>query len=268
MIGRFAAVLALMTAGAMAFALPALGHHVSGATYEGTHDDSGDIQLVVTADGTGISSFLATSISADTCDFFQLGESFEPPIPIVDHAFSHESDIGLSITGKFPAPGKAEGTLRARQAGVPPSIPPCDSGDIEWSAEAPVPTASPTPSPTPTSSPSPTPSVFVQGDADCDGDVDEDDVFAILHSASGLEGFGACPVAAGVVQGIELRDVNCDLAIDGLDALHVLLFVADLPQLPLPTGCPLVGEPNRLTLRLRVDVRKHLLLCFGRFLEV
>jgi hypothetical protein len=36
---------------------------------------------------------------------------------------------------------------------------------------------------------------------------------------------------------------TCDGSINGIDALDVLLFLTDLPELPLPTGCPAVGQP-------------------------
>lgn len=67
---------------------------------------------------------------------------------------------------------------------------------------------------------------------------------AILGAAAEVGDSGACPVAAGIgAPGVELRDVNCDFSITALDGLDVLLHMAELPQLPLPTGCLEVGEP-------------------------
>lgn len=84
----------------------------------------------------------------------------------------------------------------------------------------------------------------IQGDADCDRDVELDDAANILGSAAGVSENGACPAAADVdVQGLETRDVDCDLSITAIDVLNVLLYVAELDQLTVPVGCAAVGDP-------------------------
>lgn len=70
------------------------------------------------------------------------------------------------------------------------------------------------------------------------------DMIAILAEAAGVGGTDACATSVSVrVQGSDARDVNCDGFVDALDVLHVLLYMADLPQTPLPTGCAAVGDP-------------------------
>jgi hypothetical protein len=83
----------------------------------------------------------------------------------------------------------------------------------------------------------------VQGDIDCDGDVDEDDVFALLAGIATGEPGGPCEAAAGAgASGTDGRDVNCDSEVTGVDALHILLFVAGLPELDKPGDCAAVGS--------------------------
>jgi hypothetical protein len=42
---------------------------------------------------------------------------------------------------------------------------------------------------------------------------------------------------------MERADVNCDGARTSVDALGILRFVAVLPPLTAPPGCPPVGQP-------------------------
>ena len=96
------------------------------------------------------------------------------------------------------------------------------------------------PTAAPTMTPSPTPVQAIMGDADCDGDADLHDVTLMLREIGGTEE-GGCNQPAGLLG--DPRDVNCDSVLTTLDPLDVLLHLAGLPELPLPSGCPAVGEP-------------------------
>ena len=116
---------------------------------------------------------------------------------------------------------------------------------------SPTPTPTPTPSLTPTAtpvgqtpSPSPTPVAPIQGDGDCDGVVGFEDLGSILREAAGLADETGCAQApaVGSLGAANTRDADCDGSVTTLDGLDVLLHLAGLNELPLPSGCPAVGE--------------------------
>lgn len=113
----------------------------------------------------------------------------------------------------------------------------------------PSPTPSPTLSPSPTASASPsatpsptgTPAGPLLGDADCDGEIDTSDVVTVLAGVSDTGDPAGCTAASGVTP-LNTADADCDGLVTPLDALNILLHIADLPALPLPSGCPAVGD--------------------------
>jgi len=184
---------------------PASANHIAGATYTGTHSaGGGTVTFTVSGDGSGITSFSATDVPGDFCDFPEIKLNFGTPLKINDHAFKRNVASGLSISGTFPGVGTAQGTLRNVVSGV------CDTGTVNWTAETDVaasPTSTPTPTNTPPSAatatptntspgPTPTPTPTVP-DGECVDDAFEDNdtpdtpsVIALPFSQSGLR---SCP---------------------------------------------------------------------------
>lgn len=119
----------------------------------------------------------------------------------------------------------------------------CDIGAFEstFTAPSPTPTASPGPG---TSTPTLPPNL-IQGDVDCNGVVELDDFELVIQFAASVwDGVtsGECPDLGfpEQISGQPWGDVNCDDAVDALDALYVLAYVADAP-LQTPGGCFAVG---------------------------
>ncbi len=123
------------------------------------------------------------------------------------------------------------------------------------SPASPSPTTSPTPTPTgtpapppsatPTATPAETPApIFVRADVNCDADVTAADALSLLRYVGdlpvdtpagcppiGTELGGAQPASgAGTVQG----DVDCNLLVDGADALSVLLSAGNVETVVRP----------------------------------
>jgi hypothetical protein len=115
----------------------------------------------------------------------------------------------------------------------------------------------PTPSATPTATPPPltTPTMPPGGggrfgDVDCSGGVDSVDALKILRYVADLPTtpVAGCPPIGGPLSGLPVLggplqqgDVDCSGAVDSVDALKVLRYVADLPTTPVQ-GCPPIGS--------------------------
>jgi hypothetical protein len=132
--------------------VPAHAYHIRGATYTGLHSGGGRIILTLTADGLGVASIESTNLLEmdlrGRCSAGSLQSRTTSPSGVVsliqNHVFGVElrgsNDPGfdglLSYTGRFLAPGRAEGTLRWQEwrASNPGRV--CDTGVLTWSAIA------------------------------------------------------------------------------------------------------------------------------------
>ena len=116
---------------AVALMTPAGGgaNHVAGATYDGTVNTGtgGTVSFTVSADGTTV-DFTATGFGQTGCEGATMGVE---DVPITDHSFFFSaSSPTRSVSGSFPTPGSASGSVRLSFA--------CDSGFQSWTAEASV----------------------------------------------------------------------------------------------------------------------------------
>jgi hypothetical protein len=111
-------------AGALA-AAPASANHVPGATYAGTVFGGGTVSLVVSDDGTQV-DFDSAGWSGNGCGTSSAGRD---DMPITNHTFSY-SDSMSGISGSFPSPGTASGTVRVSLG--------CNTGDVSWTATTPI----------------------------------------------------------------------------------------------------------------------------------
>jgi hypothetical protein len=120
------------------------------------------------------------------------------------------------------------------------------------------PTATPigqTPTPTPTATPigetpTPSPASFKKGNVNCDGAVNSVDALQELRHVAGMQvnqGPG-CPEIGGALAaalvaaaGGVFGDVDCDAAVNSVDALKILRYVAGLP-VSQPQGCTPIDE--------------------------
>lgn len=270
-------LIALLASGlaALFYVMPALGEHVSGATYTGTHMGGGAVEFDVTQDGTGIARFRATDIPGNFCTFNEVEINFGTPLLINNHAFSRQVGSGLSLEGTFTGGGNAQGTLRNVTSG--PS--PCDTGVVSWSAAAPgaspsqtsepgsqTPTQSPSPSPTlqptPTGGPTVTPIPGDQlfwGDVNCSGagtagspssggGVNIGDAIVVARDLIDLTNNipAGCPPIGTIVSTsvgpLLVGDVNCDGVVNIGDAIGV---ARDQVNLPVNQGTPClpIGNP-------------------------
>lgn len=125
------AVLILVAAG-----LPNGAAAQSGAAeYSGSHSGGGAVRFTVAANGARLTSLTVTGVAGDGCAWEPLGlDTWGGAIEIRDNAFSAANADGDTITGIFPAPFRAEGTLRV----VDPSSG-CTSGPLTWVATSPEP---------------------------------------------------------------------------------------------------------------------------------
>src|SRR5206468_1437973 len=98
--------------------------HIAGATYNGTHSAGGTVQLLVSGDGSAVTSFSFTNLPGDRCTFTE--GSVTGNMPITNHAFS--SSGTATITGSFPGIQTATGTLQVSL----PTI--CTSQAVTWNA--------------------------------------------------------------------------------------------------------------------------------------
>lgn len=88
-----------------------------------------------------------------------------------------------------------------------------------------------------------------KGDVDCDGDVTAVDALKDLRFVAALDVSQTqpCTPIGGAVQALAahpaasiMGDMDCDADVSPVDALHILRFVAGLPN-NLPEGCPAIG---------------------------
>jgi hypothetical protein len=113
----------------------------------------------------------------------------------------------------------------------------CDAGAAEFGSTP------PTPSPTP--SPTPAPDTYPMGDADCTDSIGNGDIMESLKLAGGLSqpdfcGRNAECVNVGNVCYPAWLDVNCDGAVNALDALWLTLHQAGHAP-PVPGNCWAIG---------------------------
>jgi len=153
---------------------------IPGGHYTGTVTGGGTVAFDVSANGTQVENFAVSNVpgtipppGSGPCAFQQ---STYPPIPldIVSNAFGPGIPDFYELSGSFPGPNTAQGTLRLFYPEIPDISPACDSDIVGWVATGEVPatatatatatdtpaetaTPSPTPSPTPTPTPSATP---------------------------------------------------------------------------------------------------------------
>ncbi len=123
---------------------------------------------------------------------------------------------------------------------------------------SPTPTATPigqTPTPTPTATPvgqtpTPSPASFKKGNVNCDGAVTSVDALQVLRHVAGLQVNqnpgcpqigGALAAALAAAEGGLFGDVDCDGAVNSVDALKILRYVASLP-VSQPQGCSPIDE--------------------------
>jgi hypothetical protein len=96
-----------------------------------------------------------------------------------------------------------------------------------------------------------------RGDADCNQSIDARDLSDILQYAAGVfiptptpifKAVGRANPSAEMTPGClagytnALADLDCDGQITGRDVLQIALYLASLPELPLPSACAAVGE--------------------------
>jgi hypothetical protein len=113
----------------------------------------------VSGDGSQVVEFTASDVPGNVCEF-EGPNPFPIPLDIVDDSFGPGMPGLFEVSGSFPSVGTAQGTLRVVQEPVPPLVPGCDTGTVDWSAstpDTPTPTATPTPAATLTPTPTPTP---------------------------------------------------------------------------------------------------------------
>lgn len=110
----------------------------------------------------------------------------------------------------------------------------------------------------PAFTPTPTPPVGLtlrHGDNNCDGSVDLVDALGTLRHIAGMPALPApsgCPQIGGALPasapngipggGLVWGDIDCSGEVDVVDALRILRHIAALPPLPVPPGCPLLGD--------------------------
>ena len=101
------AVLTIASASQIA-ASAAQATHIPGAAYTGTHAGGGAVSLVVSAGGSGITSFRVVDVPGNSCTFSKT-ITFSPPVRIVKHSFSYGE--GPAATRSF----QLQGTFSTRQ---------------------------------------------------------------------------------------------------------------------------------------------------------
>jgi PASTA domain len=137
------AILLSIGAGIALAASPAEANHIPGATYTGTVERGGTVELTVSADGTAVTHYKVSGIPGFPGHI--CGQELKPgvSIPITNHTFSVGLTGLLSFVGSFPATQAATGTV---EDGF------CFSGTRTWTATT---TAAPPPPPPPPPSPPP-----------------------------------------------------------------------------------------------------------------
>jgi Ca2+-binding RTX toxin-like protein len=130
----------LLVGAATLFPVPsASANHIAGATYNGTVQGGTGMSFTVSGDGSGIASFsVAGPLSGGSCSFSGVSATYPSPLPITNHMFT-DSTPPLTFSGSFPGQQGASGTVRVRTTN-----PPCDTGDLTWTATT---TAAPPPPP-------------------------------------------------------------------------------------------------------------------------
>lgn len=131
----------LLALGAAIVASPAGANHVPGGTYRGTHSNGGTVELRLASNG-GVQFFGATSLRlGGTCP----AGSYTFPgglyVAATDHSFVIVSNDSSSLTGSFPTPTTARGTLKLS----------CSSTTLNWSATLGASGGPPPPPPPPAS---------------------------------------------------------------------------------------------------------------------
>jgi hypothetical protein len=106
----------------------AWANHQPGATYSGRISGGGTVELRVSADGSEFDYFDAKRSRTTGCS----PAVHEALVPIRNHSFSHRSlTSGALITGSFPTPVTARGSLRYDSPGG------CASVLLKWTAALP-----------------------------------------------------------------------------------------------------------------------------------
>lgn len=146
-LGAVAAV-ALLTAAA-----PALGNHISGATYVGNFPSGGTMEFDVAPDGSGVTRFAVANVATE-CG--TVTSQTTGNVPITDHSFAQSSGA-LQFSGTFPGTQTAQGTFQYKLFGYPS----CTSSVFNWNASttsqpSSQPAGTPPPPPAPPPEPAPT----------------------------------------------------------------------------------------------------------------
>lgn len=169
--------------------------------------------------------------------------------------YSDNEDEGREFETEVEADGSGAWTYSGALSGPNVTATVVDNlnNTSEFSAPFVLP-ATPTPSPSPTASPtsSPTPTATAgpartQGDVNCLDGVTYDDVWLLLEYAAALiDGVtpGTCLDLGDPESnsGFPWGDLNCDGAVNAIDALHIVAFQAGI-FLPVEGDCIAIGDP-------------------------
>jgi predicted outer membrane repeat protein len=159
------------------------------------------------------------------------------PTPSPTPTGSTPTPTGVTATTTATVTPTGSSTISPTASG---HVTPTDSG-IATPTGTTAPPSDPS-STTPTAAPT-GPSGPRQGDMICDGNINEADFMAYLGFFAGLDDelLRNCPFPLGeeLFLGVFWGDVNCDLVLDVLDVLTILLFLADLDTDVAPDCIPL-----------------------------
>lgn len=138
---------------AVALAPPASADHSYGAIYAGSVSSGGEMEFVVSPDGSEVTHF---ELNAVPTECGTITTEVDGHWPIANHAFTNTAGP-VQFTGSFPAVQSAQGTVQYKWSGFPS----CTSSVMNWTATTSTPPpATPTPTPSPTTTPTPGPDVI------------------------------------------------------------------------------------------------------------
>jgi hypothetical protein len=124
--------------------LPASAQPIAGSYYAGVIPDTGcddppcgSVSFRVSPDGLQVQEFTAYDVDGiGTCHFSGPQEYHEDLDIEEDYSFGPGTEGAFAVvSGSFPEEGSAQGTLRLA-VDLPPPVPPCDTGDLDWTATA------------------------------------------------------------------------------------------------------------------------------------
>jgi hypothetical protein len=117
--------------------------HVAGVTYIGTHSGGGMVEFTVSADGSGLTSFVAEHFQAGPCMRGRERVTYQS-LGIQNHQFRDNDPRWVAPAGSFLSDGRAEGTFTFSD----PNRPECStSSPLTWAARAAAAVAAPAAAP-------------------------------------------------------------------------------------------------------------------------